>query len=108
MVEPGEETPQEKELSKENKRWKDYAGALLIAIPVLLAALVISQQRTIDSIVSAIAGIAGIILVVLWYGRDSNIRRFTPSRKYPTMLYYASICIGAQCTFLGLTILGIT
>lgn len=105
---PDEETVAEKELRKENERWKDYAGALLIAIPVLLAGLAITDRKTAGSIISAIAGIVAMVLVVFWYGRDSNSCRFTRGNKYPTFLYYGSIFFGIQMTFLGLTILNIT
>jgi hypothetical protein len=81
-TQPDEETPEEKERRKENERWKDYANALLIAIPILLAGLAISGEKTWISIVSGWFGIAGLMLVIFWYGRDTNLRRFTPHNKY--------------------------
>jgi hypothetical protein len=102
------ETPEEKalreeieiELEKENKRWKDYANALLIAMPILLAALAITGLKTSYSITSAIAAVVGIVLVVLWYARDTNDHRGTPYNKYPWTLYYASYAFGIQAVFL--------
>lgn len=103
--ETNEETPEEKELRKENERWKDYASALLIAVPILLAGLAISGQKTWASIISGIAGTVAIVLVVLWYARDSNFRQFTPRDKYPTTLYYASWFFGIQVAFLFFSLL---
>jgi hypothetical protein len=112
-IEPSEETPEEKalreesEFRKENERWKDYASALLIAMPVLLAALAISGLKTCYSIISAFAAVAGIVLVVLWYARDTNYHQCTPSGKYPTFLYYASWCFGIQVVFLCFAFLNV-
>jgi len=102
-----EETPKEKELRKENERWKDYANALLIAMPILLAGVTLSNQRGGYSLASAITCFAGIVLVTLWYGRDSNFSRFTPGGKYPTYLYYASACFGLQIGSLALAFMNV-
>jgi hypothetical protein len=91
-----DETPEEKQLKKENERWKDYANALLIAIPVLLAGLALSGMKTGNSIASGFAGLAGIVLVIFWYGRDKTITLLTPLNRYPTFLFYASCCFGVQ------------
>lgn len=104
MPEHDNETPEEK-LKKENERWKDYAGALLIAIPVLLAGLALSGMKTGNSIASGFAGLAGILLVIFWYGRDRNISILTPLKKYPTFLFWASCCLGVQTACLALTFL---
>ena len=96
-----EETPNARELRQENERWKDYANALLIAMPVLLVGLTLSKQETGYSIASAFACFVGIVLVTLWYGRDSNLYRFTPGGKYPTFLYYAGVSLGLQVAFLA-------
>jgi len=95
-----DETQEERELKKENERWKDYANALLIAMPVLLAALAISGIKTCFSLICGIAGVAGIILVILWYGRDKSYYLFIRGRKYPTFLFWASCSIGIQAVFL--------
>jgi hypothetical protein len=100
-----EETANERELRKENERWKDYANALLIAMPVLLVGLTLSKQGAGYSIASAIACFVGIVLVTLWYGRDSNLSRFTPGGKYPTFLYYASVCFGLQVASLAFALI---
>jgi len=96
----GDETQEEWQLKKENERWKDYASALLIAIPILLAALTISGLNTCYSLISGIAAIAGIVLVVFWYGRDRNYYWFRHRRKYPKFLAWASLCFGVQAVFL--------
>jgi hypothetical protein len=95
-----DETQEEWELRKENERWKDYASVLLIAIPLLLGGLALSGQRTYCSIASGVLGLAGIIFVVLWYGRDKNRYQFIRGIKYPKWLVYASSCFGLQAGFL--------
>jgi len=100
-----EETAEEKALRKENDRWKDYGGALLIAIPILLGGLALSQQKTLQSTVSAVAGFVAIVLVLLWYGRDKNSAVLTPGNRYPTFLFYASFSFGVQIAFLAFAII---
>lgn len=99
-----EDTAVEKELKKENERWKDYANALLIAIPVLLAGLALSDPKKEYAILSAVFGILAIGLVVIWYGRDSNVNRWTPGGRYPSFLFYATCFFGVQMTFLTFAI----
>ena len=100
------ETPEEKavrqevELKRENERWKDYAGALLIAMPILLGALAISGLKATYSIVSAVSGVAAIISVVLWYGRDKNQSLYVNGREYPIFLFSASCLFAIQAVFL--------
>jgi len=98
------ETPIEKELNKENRRWKDYASSLLIAIPVLLAGLALSDPKILYAVLSAVAGVLGILCVVAWFGRDKNMTGWTPGGRYPTFLFYASCCFGVQTTFLTFAI----
>ena len=95
-----EETNVEKELKKENERWKDYANALLIAVPVILAGLALSDPKELYAILSAVSSILTIAFVVMWYGRDKTERRWTPAGRYPTFLFYASCFFGVQITFL--------
>jgi hypothetical protein len=95
-----DETQEERELKKESERWKDYASVLLIAIPLLLGGLALSDQRTYCSFASGVLGFLGIIFVVLWYGRDKNYYTFIRGRKYPAFLVWASSCFGLQAGFL--------
>jgi len=110
-TQPDKGTPEEKtareeaELKKENERWKDYAGALLIAMPILLGALAISGLRTAYSIISAVTGIFGIISVVLWHGRDNN--QPVHGREYPIYLFSASCLFAIQAVFLCFSFLTI-
>jgi hypothetical protein len=68
----------------------------MIAMPLLIAGITLSNQKTIYSAITGITGFVGIVLVTLWYGRDTNISKFTPKKKYPTFLYYASLAFGLQ------------
>jgi hypothetical protein len=102
-----EETPHEKALRKENERWKEYASALLIAMPVLLGGLALSDQKSGYSIASGFACLVGIVLVVLWYGRDNNYSKGTPGRRYPTLLFYASCCFGFQAACLAVAFMNL-
>jgi hypothetical protein len=52
------------------------------------------------SILSAIAGILGMGLVVVWYGRDNNSSKGTPGRRYPTSLFYATMGFAIQLVLL--------
>jgi len=112
-IQPNKETPEEKavreeaELKKENERWKDYAGALLIAMPILLGALAISGSKTTYSIISAVTGIIGIISVVLWHGRDNNQPVHVYDREYPIFLFSASCLFAIQTIFLCFSFLTI-
>jgi hypothetical protein len=90
------------EIKAENERWKDYSSSLLIAIPVLLAGITIADPKTVSSILSAIAGLAGLVLVVMWHGRDKN---WIVWDKYPGYLLWASSCFGAQAFFLAVEII---
>ena len=81
-TEKAAEAERKKELGEENKQWKDYANALLIAMPVLIAALSFKQSTNGVAIVSALAGVVGIILTALWYGRDRNCYQWVPKNKY--------------------------
>jgi hypothetical protein len=101
-TEKAAEAERKKELGEENKQWKDYANALLIAMPVLIAALSFKQSTNGVAIVSALAGVVGIILTALWYGRDRNCYQWVPKNKYkyPSFLWYASCCLGLQAATL--------
>ncbi len=83
-------------LEREYKRWKDYAHVLLIALAVLFAGPMIGGQKTIFSILSVGFGVAGIILVVLWYARERKIQ----VNEKPAFLLGASSALGAQAAFL--------
>ena len=106
VAQVGKETPQEKtaqeeaELKKENERWKDYASALLIAMPILLGALAIGGLKTTYSIISAVTGTVGIMSVVLWHGRDTNQSLRIHGREYPRFLFSASSLFAMQAAFL--------
>lgn len=105
-IQPNKERPEEKaateeaELKKENERWRDYAGALMIAMPILLGALAISGLKTTYSIISAVTGVLGIISVVLWYGRDKTECVSINNREYPLFLFSASCLFAIQAAFL--------
>lgn len=113
-TQPNKETPEERavreeaELKKENERWKDYASALLIAMPILLGALAISGLKTTYSIISAVTGVLGIISIVLWYGRDKNQTLLVSGREYPIFLFSTSCLFAIQATFLCFAFLGIS
>jgi hypothetical protein len=96
-------TPLSRDFVEENKRWKDYAGALLIAMPVLLASLAIADRKTVYSIISGFAGLVGIIFSVLWYAR--NGRSFMIRKRYPIFLFGASCFFGIQAAMLAFAIL---
>lgn len=86
----------EKELEEEYKRWKDYANVLLIALTVMFAGPVISE-RNVFSILSVVAGVIGIIAVVMWHAREYKIQIY----NRPAFLWIASFAIGLQAVFLA-------
>jgi len=88
------------QLEEEHQRWKDYANVLLIALTVLFAGPVISE-RNIFSIISVIAGVIGIIAVVLWHAREYKIQIYNK----PAFLVIASCAIGIQAAFLAFNLI---
>ena len=86
----------EKELEEEYKRWKDYANVLLIALAVMFAGPVISESN-VFSILSVVAGVIGIIAVVMWHARECKIQIY----NRPAFLWIASFAIGLQAVFLA-------
>ncbi len=94
------ETPEEREIRKENDYWKDYANTLMIATPILMGVLELTGRQRWVSASSGLAGIAGLVFIVFWYGRTRNSSRYTLRSKYPTALYWATLCFGLQIMLL--------
>lgn len=87
---------QDDELEKEYKRWRDYAGVLLLALTVLFAGPLISGNKTIYAIISVAFGLIGIIAVVMWHAREYKMQ----VNKKPLLLLGASYSLGIQAVFL--------
>jgi len=88
---------EKKELEEEEyKRWRDYANVLLIALTVMFAGPFISE-RNVFSILSVIAGVVGIVAVVMWHARECKKQIF----NRPLFLWIASFAIGLQAVFLA-------
>ena len=85
-------------LQKEYDRWKDYASALLIANPVLLAGIALASQNHVLSGLAGFAGVFGLISVVMWYARERNWQW----RSKPLFLVLASILLGVQAGCLAI------
>ena len=91
------------EKEKEYTRWQGYANALLLALTVLFAGTAISLPNNIVSIsiLSIIAGLAGIFLTVLWFALEDNHK----VRGKPAFLWWASCSFGVQAGFLFVALL---
>lgn len=89
-------SPNENELEKEYKRWRDYANVLLIGLTVMFAGPVLSE-RSIFSILSVIAGVLGILAVIAWHAREYKIQ----IKGKPVFLLFASYALGTQAVFLA-------
>ena len=93
--------PNQDELEKEFKRWKDYGSVLLIGLTVLFASPTIDVTKNIFATLSIICGVIGIILVVLWHARE----RLIQINKKPILLLVASGLLGGQVVFLAFNVI---
>jgi hypothetical protein len=93
----------ESKRKEELKRWKDYAGAILIAMPIILAVTALAKPSTGFSlyfIISIVAGLISIGSTVMWYAGEST---WKIGRDKPGLLLIASWGFGLQ---LGILIAG--
>lgn len=91
------------EKQQEYTRWHSYATVLLIALTVLFAGTTIGLPNDIVpvTIISMIAGLAGILLTVLWFSLEDNHK----IRGKPALLIFASNAFGFQVSFLFIALL---
>lgn len=88
----------QKKQEREYTRWQGYANALLVALTVLFAGTAIAFPKSVEfwPILSAIFGLLGIVLTVVWHAFEYNEK--TEGGKI--ILYLSSGCFGLQVVFL--------
>ncbi len=79
---------------QENERWQGYANALLLALTVLFAgtAIAFPKQAVSVTILSAIFGLAGIVLTIFWFAFEWDKKILGK----PVFLWLASCAFGLQ------------